>query len=446
TERRLREIEHEIEIYRREGLVEKLREAILLSQDEERLKRMKSSVEQAFSLWSASKERLQSQLMQGLILAGQAESVNKAILQKAADEITGLRDRLMGLVSEGEEHFRTAISALSALAVRWGQERQTVDEVIERVKQELGVHRLDPERLDELVREQTRLRGRLQEVEAFERDKEAKLRIRRGLLRQYRDIRHDIFELRRSEAEEITKKIGGSVKVRVDYKGQTEAFVDRLVSFFQGSGVDRKTLEGICHREGRNVDGQAIAEAAEKGAAELEKQFGLTPARANQVASWLNAQPERLFELQLLSPDDRVDILMTVDGSDLPLEWLSGGQRATAMLLLILAQADRLLIIDQPEDDLDNRFIYEDIVKILRGAKAKRQIVVATHNPNIPVLGDAELIVAMDVREGKAGILAQGAVDLLEVRDAVKRIMEGGEDAFRRRAEKYGWYIEDRPT
>lgn len=103
------------------------------------------------------------------------------------------------------------------------------------------------------------------------------------------------------------------------------------------------------------------------------------------------------------------------------------------------------LIIDQPEDDLDNRFIYEDIVQILRNAKGKRQIIVATHNPNIPVLGDAELIVAMDVHEGKARISAQGAVDRLEVRDAVKRIMEGGEDAFKRRAEKYGWFIEDRP-
>jgi DNA repair ATPase RecN len=93
-------------------------------------------------------------------------------------------------------------------------------------------------------------------------------------------------------------------------------------------------------------------------------------------------------------------------------------------------------------DDLDNRFIYEDIVRILRTQKGTRQIIVATHNPNIPVLGDAELIVALEASERKAYVREQGAVDRESVREAVKKIMEGGEEAFRRRAEKYGWVVE----
>ena len=95
--------------------------------------------------------------------------------------------------------------------------------------------------------------------------------------------------------------------------------------------------------------------------------------------------------------------------------------------------------MDQPEDDLDNRFIYEDIVRLLREQKGRRQILAATHNPNIPVLGDAELTVALEASEDRARIVVQGSVDRAEVREAVKRIMEGGEEAFRRRAEKYGW-------
>jgi chromosome segregation protein len=74
----------------------------------------------------------------------------------------------------------------------------------------------------------------------------------------------------------------------------------------------------------------------------------------------------------------------------------------------------------------------------LREQKGKRQIIAATHNPNIPVLGDAELIVALEVVSGKSAIADAGSIDMRSVRDAVKRNMEGGEDAFKRRAMKYG--------
>ena len=109
------------------------------------------------------------------------------------------------------------------------------------------------------------------------------------------------------------------------------------------------------------------------------------------------------------------------------------------MLLLLLVQSDRILIIDQPEDDLDNRFIYDDIVRILRDQKGRRQIITATHNPNIPVLGDAELIIALGVQESRGMILDQGAIEKKGIQEIVKSIMEGGEEAFQRRAQKYGW-------
>jgi ABC-type bacteriocin/lantibiotic exporter with double-glycine peptidase domain len=99
---------------------------------------------------------------------------------------------------------------------------------------------------------------------------------------------------------------------------------------------------------------------------------------------------------------------------------------------------DRILILDQPEEDLDNRFIYEDVVKELRTLKGKRQIIIATHNANIPVIGDSELIIVLDKQEGACKIVDKGSVDKETIKEHVKRIMEGGEEAFRRRAEKYG--------
>jgi hypothetical protein len=104
----------------------------------------------------------------------------------------------------------------------------------------------------------------------------------------------------------------------------------------------------------------------------------------------------------------------------------------------------RALVLDQPEDDLDNRFIYDDIVAILREQKGlrepakRRQIITATHNANIPVLGDAELVIGLEARDGRTKVLTRGSIDDSNIRHLIRALMEGGEEAFRRRAEKYG--------
>ena len=117
---------------------------------------------------------------------------------------------------------------------------------------------------------------------------------------------------------------------------------------------------------------------------------------------------------------------------------LSIGQKATALLLLLFAQEDRIIVLDQPEEDLDNRFIYEDVVKILREMKEKRQLFIATHNANIPVLGDSELILVLDTKNERCVIGNKGSIDKEDIKEDIKNIMEGGEEAFRIRVEKYG--------
>jgi hypothetical protein len=116
---------------------------------------------------------------------------------------------------------------------------------------------------------------------------------------------------------------------------------------------------------------------------------------------------------------------------------LSDGQRNTAALALILAQGNGPLVIDQPEDELDATFIYEDLVPLLREMKSRRQIICATHNANLPVNGDAELVYALEARDGHGRPLVQGGLDRESVTQAVLDVMEGSREAFRRRSEKY---------
>nr|WP_294866199.1 AAA family ATPase [uncultured Pseudogulbenkiania sp.] len=116
---------------------------------------------------------------------------------------------------------------------------------------------------------------------------------------------------------------------------------------------------------------------------------------------------------------------------------LSEGQRNTVLLNVILARGEGPIVIDQPEDELDSSFIYRTLVQDLRAAKSKRQLIVATHNANLPVNADAEQTHALEARDGRGKPRATGGLDRKEVAQAVLDIMEGSEQAFKRRSEKY---------
>jgi type III restriction enzyme len=123
-------------------------------------------------------------------------------------------------------------------------------------------------------------------------------------------------------------------------------------------------------------------------------------------------------------------------------EQASAGQQATALLRVLLAQTGMPLIIDQPEEDLDSQVI-EDVVTQLWKAKRGRQVIFASHNANLVVNGDAELVVVCDYRtsgdQSGGRIKLEGAIDVPEVRDAITHVMEGGEKAFKLRKSKYGF-------
>ncbi|WP_296763548.1 hypothetical protein [Sediminimonas sp.] len=109
------------------------------------------------------------------------------------------------------------------------------------------------------------------------------------------------------------------------------------------------------------------------------------------------------------------------------------GQRASAMIIFILAQEDNdVLIVDQPEDDLDNQTVYDDVVKLIQAQKSKKQFLLATHNANFPVLGDAEMVVSCSEAEDEIEVLCDG-IDAKNCQERIVRIMEGGEEAFQRR-------------
>jgi DNA repair ATPase RecN/histidinol phosphatase-like PHP family hydrolase len=123
---------------------------------------------------------------------------------------------------------------------------------------------------------------------------------------------------------------------------------------------------------------------------------------------------------------------------------LSLGQQQSVLLALMLSSdSDYPLIIDQPEDNLDGEFIYSTLVPVLRRAKERRQVIIVTHNPNVAVLGDAELILVMKAMSDRGMIVARGSIDHPDTSTIVCSILEGAREAFLRRAKMYGIRVQE---
>ncbi|PVX85847.1 TrlF family AAA-like ATPase [Paraburkholderia unamae] len=261
---------------------------------------------------------------------------------------------------------------------------------------------------------------------------------RRNLLAELSDLRGQRIQALQKAAKRLNRRLEGKLKVEI----VPEANRTPLLSFLLGcklEGVGEKRLSWI--DEAETISPMSLAQSIQTGSANVQLDWGVTQMVAEALTK---LQPSQLMELEALELEHRVDISLNVahgqaDPSFRQLSKLSTGQQCTAILhMLLLENADPLLM-DQPEDNLDNAFIAERIVTELRDAKTRRQFLFATHNANIPVFGDAEWIGVFTAAEsqGCLGLEAQGSIDVPVIRDQVASILEGGREAFIQRKDKY---------
>ncbi len=146
--------------------------------------------------------------------------------------------------------------------------------------------------------------------------------------------------------------------------------------------------------------------------------------------------PEVVDRFRVWFPDDGVRISYSRRGNGRswePLHQGSPGQKTAAILAFLLCHGSEPIVLDQPEDDLDNQLITDLVVAQIRASKTQRQVVVCTHNPNIVVNGDAEQVLVMDMVKGQCVVVASGGLQSTQVREQICQVMEGGREAFEQR-------------
>ena len=309
----------------------------------------------------------------------------------------------------------------------------------DKIKRELSSKGLSPDKYEALIQDKVRLEPLIKEYEKIEKQKQELELERESLKNDIQKERHNLFTLRKERIEKINEHLSGRVKLEVSYQSDRKEFKDNLASLLSGSRISEDTIAKIVDNKQITIDGIELSKIIQAGDEKLQKYFQLTDAMTRRITDWFKDR-SKLYQLENLFPEDLITIKLKVgEGEEYrPFDKLSDGQKATALLVLLFSQERKILIIDQPEEDLDNRFVYDDIVVMLRQMKGKRQLIFATHNANIPVLGDSEQVFVLDAEADQCKIKDFGSIDKTSITENIKKIMEGGEEAFRKRIQKYG--------
>jgi len=242
--------------------------------------------------------------------------------------------------------------------------------------------------------------------------------------------------------------IDTSLRAALGIADEADKYGNDFYSREEGTDAERGVVAELL--AGLPADSAARAIEVENRLAALKSRFADECTGAGTtLGGWLrrrltgdySRRPEMLDRIFSWFPADSLQVSYSArgDGQDFrPISQGSSGQRAAAMLAFLLAYGDEPILIDQPEDDLDNHLIYGLVVQQMRKNKQRRQIITVTHNPNIVVNGDAEMVHALDFAYGQCCVTKRGSLQDSDLREEICRVMEGGREAFEQRYRRIG--------
>ena len=247
------------------------------------------------------------------------------------------------------------------------------------------------------------------------------------------ELRDRRFAIRTEIADYLNERLNPMIRISIVPQGNMETYKERLLEAMKGSKIQySRMVDKIV----QHVSPMEFARLVQNGQVEeLQRRLDIDRDRANKLVVQLQNTQE-IFDIEAVEVNDR-PVIELLDGKQYKdTASLSTGQKCTAILPILLLESEKPLIIDQPEDNLDNAFVYETVVKSIRESKKTRQLIFVTHNPNIPVLGNAEKVFVLR-SDGKQGcIVSEGNVD--EVKGEIETLLEGGAEAFEERRKRYG--------
>ncbi len=336
-------------------------------------------------------------------------------IEQSEQSLTPLQQQLQGVIDAEEQQLEQAFKDIPTSQGKTG--RQIGTEYQELLKQ-----------IEQITPKQVAMHTRQAQIDELYHQ-------RKKVLLELTEAKTERSSAMLKSVKRLNKELNSKVRLTLEPEGDRQGLIDFLDNNLNGIGAKR--LEWV-------AEGDFSPESL---ANEIREEFGFLLNATPSVITALKHLPEStLLALEELPLPNKMEIELNVTHGEQEAQFrkiddLSTGQQCTTILHLLLLDNHDPLILDQPEDNLDNAFIAERIVAELRKAKLSRQFLFATHNANIPVFGDAEWIGVLSVEDNKGRILQeqQGAIDLPAIQQLAADILEGGKSAFNQRREKYGF-------
>jgi predicted metal-dependent phosphoesterase TrpH/energy-coupling factor transporter ATP-binding protein EcfA2 len=375
------------------------------------------------------------------------EKIEDSSLRKLLDEHKNSVEKVFNSIEQLRMQYAELNGQLqsSIECSQWKEDFSNNEKKYKEKCEELREKNINVDKLDELIQSRSEMQKKIDDIG----DKKNKIVVARSDVKKAENNYINNINLLREERTRFLDSIIGKdsdVVIEIIPFGDGNDFVEQIHNIIgkKGSSFEDDLFSIVSQMkfdQGRNIEIEL--EAFRKRMRKIRSE-----GKDDQLSTYftreiVNLTAEDFDKLVTFYPGDRLKVSYRSGdkGKLIPLSSASAGQKTTAILTFAMAYGENPLILDQPEDDLDNKLVYDLVVKRLKNAKRKRQIIVVTHNANIPVNGDSEYVIAMDSTSQDVRIKETGTIDDDNIRKEICDVMEGTQYAFRKRAEKYHLHI-----
>jgi ABC-type lipoprotein export system ATPase subunit len=416
--------------------------------------------DQLDDLLKSIKDGLKSEELTNLFV--DVDGTNLAVGKAEFDQVKSLVDQLANDIKSLSTQLNQKIGETATKVVeqlkQWTAKEHQTQSKIEQLRRELEKQniKLDMAFIRKVTKDSIDHAAKLVKLRKSVPTRMATFKLRKQLIAKRRSRRSVLFTTRQAFATLMNKNLAATV---IDYnvnikfhEGVYQPALEELVKDSMGWRTSQVSKAKVIATKFSALDLFDIIEKNERArlealldennnrvfspadAAEIIQKLGTWDVKCEIVRCQFQDRPE-IKVTKVFTDAAGKTITQAKDFANLSL----GQQQSILLSILLFSKSKSPLIIDQPEDNLDSEFIYKTLVRALRGIKEHRQVIIVTHNANIAVLGDAELILPLRGASEYAVIRDRGSIDTADTKDLVCTILEGSPKAFKRRKEVYGY-------
>ena len=411
------ELEHKLSIFEEKGVADKLKKQSGYATDTAKLDAVKNRID---TILRDIRTAFSKNSVVSSALDGYSSDFNKDIFGDVSIVLSSI-DAQLAQIGSCIVEIEKQRSGMDDLISRLKERIDSLADEFAEIKREIKDDTLDVDSFVKMIAELQKTKEKLKQLSE---EASSKSKIEASFTKATRERNEALlatYNAYKAETERINQN-QTELKIEITFKGDREGFKAQLKNDFKGTGISDIKYQAICDSF---TDYAAIIE--DWIVCDGSKLKGIvTPGEYVKLEDKLCGQYEELLNRQV---ENKVDIYY----HGKLLRQHSIGQRASALILFILTQDDNdIIFIDQPEDDLDNKVIYDEVITAIAQKKPYMQFIFATHNANIPVLGDSERVLVVEFQESRIDV-AQGNIDLDSTHKQIVDIMEGGKEAFDKR-------------